>query len=43
MDLMRLLLGILTGIGFLGGGAILKKGGSITGSRPPPPCGSRQL
>jgi putative Mg2+ transporter-C (MgtC) family protein len=30
-DLMRLPLGILTGVGFLGGGAILKKGGSITG------------
>jgi putative Mg2+ transporter-C (MgtC) family protein len=30
MDLMRLPLGILTGVGF-GGGAILKKGGSITG------------
>ena len=28
---MRLPLGILTGVGFLGGGAILKKGGSITG------------
>jgi putative Mg2+ transporter-C (MgtC) family protein len=31
MDLMRLPLGILTGVGFLGGGAILKKGGSIKG------------
>jgi putative Mg2+ transporter-C (MgtC) family protein len=31
MDLMRLPLGILTGVGFLGGGAILKKGASITG------------
>jgi putative Mg2+ transporter-C (MgtC) family protein len=31
MDLMRLPLGILTGVGFLGGGAILKKGDSITG------------
>lgn len=31
MDLMRLPLGIFTGVGFLGGGAILKKGGSITG------------
>jgi putative Mg2+ transporter-C (MgtC) family protein len=31
MDLMRMPLGILTGVGFLGGGAILKKGGSITG------------
>ena len=31
MDLMRLPLGILTGVGFLGGGAILKRGGSITG------------
>ena len=28
---MRLPLGILTGVGFIGGGAILKKGGSITG------------
>src|ERR1700761_1131437 len=26
MDLMRLPLGILTGVGFIGGGAILKKG-----------------
>jgi putative Mg2+ transporter-C (MgtC) family protein len=31
MDMMRLPLGILTGVGFLGGGAILKRGGSITG------------
>jgi putative Mg2+ transporter-C (MgtC) family protein len=31
MDLMWLPLGILTGVGFLGGGAILKKGGSIKG------------
>ena len=31
IDLMRLPLGILTGVGFLGGGANLKKGGSITG------------
>lgn len=31
MDLMRLPLGILTGVGFIGGGVILKKGGSITG------------
>ena len=31
IDPMRLPLGILTGVGFLGGGAILKKGGSITG------------
>jgi putative Mg2+ transporter-C (MgtC) family protein len=31
MDLMRLPLGILTGVGFIGGGAILKKGGSISG------------
>jgi putative Mg2+ transporter-C (MgtC) family protein len=31
MDIMRLPLGILTGVGFIGGGAILKKGGSITG------------
>src|ERR1700742_368369 len=31
MDLMRLPLGILTGVGFLGGGAILKKGSTITG------------
>jgi putative Mg2+ transporter-C (MgtC) family protein len=31
MDLMRLPLGILTGVGFIGGGAILKEGGSIKG------------
>jgi putative Mg2+ transporter-C (MgtC) family protein len=31
MDLMRLPLGILTGVGFIGGGAILKKGRLITG------------
>jgi putative Mg2+ transporter-C (MgtC) family protein len=31
MDLMRLPLGILTGVGFIGGGAILKRGGSISG------------
>jgi putative Mg2+ transporter-C (MgtC) family protein len=31
MDLMRLPLGILTGVGFIGGGVILKKAGSITG------------
>jgi putative Mg2+ transporter-C (MgtC) family protein len=31
MDMMRLPLGILTGVGFLGGGAILKRGGSISG------------
>ena len=33
MDLMRLPLGILTGVGFLDGGAILKKGGSIVRGR----------
>jgi putative Mg2+ transporter-C (MgtC) family protein len=31
MDLMRLPLGILTGVGFIGGGAILKRGNAITG------------
>src|SRR6202167_4927539 len=31
LDLMRLPLGILTGIGFIGGGAILKRGGDIAG------------
>ncbi|WP_407176122.1 MgtC/SapB family protein [Bradyrhizobium sp. STM 3562] len=31
MDLMRLPLGILTGVGFIGGGAILKRGDLITG------------
>jgi putative Mg2+ transporter-C (MgtC) family protein len=31
MDLMRLPLGILTGVGFIGGGVILKKGDTITG------------
>src|ERR1700758_248025 len=31
MDLMRLPLGILTGVGFIGGGAIFKKGDLVTG------------
>jgi putative Mg2+ transporter-C (MgtC) family protein len=31
MDLMRLPLGVLTGVGFIGGGAILKRGRAITG------------
>jgi len=31
LDLMRLPLGILTGVGFIGGGAILKRGDSISG------------
>jgi putative Mg2+ transporter-C (MgtC) family protein len=31
MDLMRLPLGILTGVGFIGGGAILKKGDLVIG------------
>ncbi len=31
LDLMRMPLGILTGVGFIGGGVILKKGGSVTG------------
>jgi putative Mg2+ transporter-C (MgtC) family protein len=31
MDLMRLPLGILTGIGFIGGGAILRRGGLVAG------------
>jgi len=31
LDLMRMPLGILTGVGFIGGGAILKKGSSIRG------------
>lgn len=31
MDLMRLPLGILTGVGFIGGGAIVKKGDLVTG------------
>jgi len=31
MDLMRLPLGILTGVGFIGGGAIVKKGYLVTG------------
>jgi putative Mg2+ transporter-C (MgtC) family protein len=31
MDLMRLPLGILTGVGFIGGGAILRRGELITG------------
>lgn len=31
MDLMRLPLGILTGVGFIGGGSILRKGSLVTG------------
>jgi putative Mg2+ transporter-C (MgtC) family protein len=31
MDLMRLPLGILTGVGFIGGGAILRRGDLVTG------------
>ena len=31
MDLMRLPLGILTGVGFIGGGAILRQGGLVRG------------
>jgi putative Mg2+ transporter-C (MgtC) family protein len=31
MDLMRLPLGILTGVGFIGGGTIMKKGDLVTG------------
>ncbi|HEX4765666.1 MAG TPA: MgtC/SapB family protein [Lichenihabitans sp.] len=31
LDLMRMPLGILTGVGFIGGGVILKKGSSVTG------------
>jgi putative Mg2+ transporter-C (MgtC) family protein len=31
MDLMRLPLGILTGVGFIGGGAILKRNGAVSG------------
>jgi putative Mg2+ transporter-C (MgtC) family protein len=31
MDLMRLPLGILTGVGFIGAGAILKRGDAVTG------------
>jgi putative Mg2+ transporter-C (MgtC) family protein len=31
LDLMRLPLGILTGVGFIGGGAILKRGGHVQG------------
>ena len=31
MDLMRLPLGILTGVGFIGGGAILRRGGHVAG------------
>jgi len=31
MDLMRLPLGILTGVGFIGAGAILKRGDLVTG------------
>ena len=31
MDLMRLPLGILTGVGFIGAGAIVRKGDMVTG------------
>src|SRR6201987_2077102 len=31
MDVMRLPLGILTGVGFIGAGAIVRKGDSVTG------------
>ena len=31
LDLMRLPLGILSGIGFIGAGAILRKGDMVTG------------
>ncbi|MDP4023045.1 MgtC/SapB family protein [Methylobacterium sp. NEAU 140] len=31
MDVMRLPLGVLTGVGFIGGGAILKRGGTVSG------------
>ena len=31
LDLMRLPLGILTGVGFIGGGAILRRGNSVVG------------
>jgi putative Mg2+ transporter-C (MgtC) family protein len=31
MDIMRMPLGILTGVGFIGGGAILKRGDSVSG------------
>ena len=39
LDLMRLPLGILTGMGFIGGGAILRKGEMVQGSPPPRPSG----
>ena len=31
MDVLRLPLGVLTGVGFIGGGAILKRGDLVTG------------
>jgi hypothetical protein len=34
MDLMRLPLGILTGVGFIGGGAILRRDQAVFGARP---------
>src|ERR1700745_3300013 len=36
-DLMRLPLGILTGVGFIGGGAILRRGSLILGVTTPAP------
>jgi hypothetical protein len=40
LDAMRLPLGILTGMGFIGAGAIVRRGASSRASRPPPRCGS---
>jgi putative Mg2+ transporter-C (MgtC) family protein len=36
---MRLPLGILTGVGFIGDGAILNRGDSVQGLTPPPRSG----
>jgi hypothetical protein len=41
MDLMRLPLGILTGVGFIGAGAIVCKNELVVASQPRQPCGSQ--
>ncbi len=40
MDVMRLPLGILTGMGFVGAGTVMQKGDLITGSQQQPRSGS---
>ena len=40
LDPTRMAQGIMTGIGFLGAGTIMKEGSSVRGLTPRPPCGS---